>query len=659
MDAAMRKQKREMDKLKKQLEDAAAEMDDMRSQNDSLNADLKKKQGMIDKLEDKLLQAKQDAQDAERKHKEEMDEFQRKLDEANDENDELRKRLKEMEDKMKRMQETIDQQNQDKADLLAELEAERKKNEEAKKQAQQQDAENNEELERMEAAKKSLMELMKKQKENMKKQEETIKDLNKQLEAALAKLKNSENDNSQKDKDMADLQAQLDAMREELKNSGQSNSQKDDEINRLNEELERMKQALKDAEDKINKYLNRDRDVKAVQTNITGAWFNDVNMRLGEIDDIKADNERLKELAHRNDARLDELADENKGLLDEIDALLKQQAQFRPDSSNHRGEILAMCVSPCKYIVATTATDKTVRLWKIKTEEQKASKQVGVYACARMDGNALSLAFTNDGSYLVAGCAYKNGPDGLLMIWDMRQGDGQVAFLFRSRPSIRFGKAYCVCWSPNAQYIYSGDTTGTIWIWDTQRQILLAELQAHKDIVHDVSIAGDFLFSCSLDQTVKTFDTKTLAKVKVKKSKIHVHKPKKLKAIEQDRNDKYPYWKINCTRDNKYIVAGSRKVMVWTFDGTKFGKGPRITDTDLDHIKMLDVKAGKVIICRLNTNRSKIFDIKTGKEYKVAKYKQPIAQCGICHDNKYAVLCLQSMQKKIAQPCKMVLWKWG
>jgi len=98
--------------------------------------------------------------------------------------------------------------------------------------------------------------------------------------------------------------------------------------------------------------------------------------------------------------------------------------------------------------------------------------------------------------------------------------------------------------------------------------------------------------------------------------------------------------------------------MVWTFDGEKFGKGPRITDTDLDHIKMLDVKKGKVIICRLNTNRTKLFDIQSGKQLQVQKYKQTIAQVGIVHDSAHAVICLQTVEKKNAKPCKMMLMKF-
>lgn len=119
-----------------------------------------------------------------------------------------------------------------------------------------------------------------------------------------------------------------------------------------------------------------------------------------------------------------------------------------------------MCASPSQFIVTTTATDKSVRVWRIDPTQAKSKDQVQVMLRSQMEGIALSLAYTRDGKYLVAGCAYKNGPDGLLIVWDMSKGDGEVEFLFRSRPSIRFGRAYCVCWSDNSQYIFSGDTTG-------------------------------------------------------------------------------------------------------------------------------------------------------------------------------------------------------
>jgi len=122
--------------------------------------------------------------------------------------------------------------------------------------------------------------------------------------------------------------------------------------------------------------------------------------------------------------------------------------------------------------------------------------------------------------YLVAGVAYQNGPEGALLIWNMEKGDGDVEILFRSRPTVRFGRAQCVCWSNDNKYIFSGDTTGSIWVWDMERQIQLAEILAHKDVCHDLGVSRSVLFACSLDQTISCFDLKELAEIPVKKKKF-------------------------------------------------------------------------------------------------------------------------------------------
>merc|ERR1719356_1484189 len=92
-------------------------------------------------------------------------------------------------------------------------------------------------------------------------------------------------------------------------------------------------------------------------------------MQLANLDNVFKENEELRKLASKNDDRL-------LVLVDEIDILLKQQAQFRPDTSNHRGEVLAMCAAPNTYMAATSAKDKSVRLWTIDPNEPKSKDQV-------------------------------------------------------------------------------------------------------------------------------------------------------------------------------------------------------------------------------------------------------------------------------------------
>merc|ERR1719242_715165 len=466
---------------------------------------------------------------------------------------------------------------------------------------------------------------------------------------------------------------ELKSMMERLKNS---NSVKDDEISALAAKL-------KEAEDALAAYLNRPREDKQTQTDLSGKWIQNAKMQLANLDNVFKENEELRKLATKNDDRLLELADENKLLLDEIDVLLKQQAQFRPDTSNHRGEILAMCAAPNTYMCATSATDKSVRLWTIDSSETKSKNQVKSSFCAQMEGIALSLAYTRDGTYLVAGCAYKNGPDGLLIIWNMLKGDGEVEFLFRSRPSVRFGRAHCVRWSDDSKYIFSGDTTGSIWIWDVVNQIQLAEVRSHKDVVHDIGIAGTAMFSCSLDQSIAAFDLKRLTmapkgkKKKKKKGgmdKVHVHEPSVFKAKQIDKNEKYPYWLVQPSEDASTLIAGSRKMNVWKFSGFKgsdddqkqgknvsdcsLEKGPRISDGDLEHVQSIQVRRGQVVISRRDVPRAKIFNTTSGQEVAKQKFKGPVKRVQFTFDNENCVVCTQKQDGKKAKPPGMYLWNY-
>lgn len=345
-----------------------------------------------------------------------------------------------------------------------------------------------------------------------------------------------------------------------------------------------------------------------------------------------------------------------------------------------------MCAAPNKYMAATSAKDKSVRLWIIDPKEAKAKDQVKPAFRAQMEGVALSLDYTRDGTYLVAGCAYKNGPDGLLIVWNMLKGDGEVEFLFRSRPSVRFGRAQCVRWSNDSKYIFSGDTTGSIWVWDMVNQTLLAEVKAHSDVLHDVGIAGSALFSCALDQTISVFDMNKLEfKLKKKKrhgkrhstamstqmDRIHIHEPLKFKAKQIDRNDKYPYWVLAPTEDASMLVAGSRKINIWKFSGFSdeddskkkesdctLEKGPRVTDTDLEHVQSLQVRRGQMVISRRDVNRCKIFSATNGSETAKAKFKSPPKRVQFVFDTEHCVVCCQKMDGKSMKAPSMHLWNY-
>jgi len=195
-------------------------------------------------------------------------------------------------------------------------------------------------------------------------------------------------------------------------------------------------------------------------------------------------------------------------------------------------------------------------------------------------------------------------------------------------------------------------------VWDTQNLCQLAMVQAHKDVVHSVSANNDNLFSCSLDQTLAVVDVQQLKKIKYNPEKAHSWSPKKLKAKTIYTNDKYPIWRCAVADDGIHVVTGSRKINIVTWDGKEAGEGPKVIDQDLDHIKELFVMRGLLCICRQDTPRAKIFDFMSGKELKVAKFKDPVSRIGFCMDAQHAVVCNQAIENKKPKPPIMRLWKF-
>jgi len=670
----------EIEGLKDELESARGQNEQMKERNQSLQDELDKLKALLAEREEELAAANATIEEHESKMEamqSDIDSKQRQIERLNAKNESLNEELSEMKQSMMAKDEELAAQKK----AFADLEAAKKESEEEMQQMFDEQKMMNEVLKKKMA---KLEEKGKEQEAAMKERDDELSSLRQSLaeeraakEAFTKKAEETTKSNDEALEALSSEKTQFKEMADRLKAEGAA---KDDEI-------ERLKEALAAAEQQLSDHLNRPRDDKETQTEVSGKWIESAKMQINSLDSVYRENEELRRLATKNDDRLVELADENQVLLDEIDTLLKQQAQFRPDTSNHRGEVLAMCAAPNTYMAATSAKDKSVRLWTIDPEAPKTKDQVKPSFRAQMEGVAMSLAYTRDGTYLVAGCAYKNGPDGLLIVWNMLKGDGEVEFLFRSRPSVRFGRAQCVRWSNDNKYIFSGDTTGSVWIWDVVNQTLLAEVKAHSDVLHDIGIANDALFSCALDQTIAVFDMKRLDTKLTKKKrrakrhssslsssmmdKIHVHQPLRFKAKQLDRNDKYPYWVLAPTEDASLLVAGSRKINIWKFSG--FGdeddskkqvsecsleKGPRVTDTDLEHVQSLQVRRGQMVICRRDVPRAKIFSATNGSETAKAKFKSPPKRVQFTFDTEHCVVCCQKQDGKTVKAPSMHLWNY-
>jgi len=79
-----------------------------------------------------------------------------------------------------------------------------------------------------------------------------------------------------------------------------------------------------------------------------------------------------------------------------------------------------------------------------------------------------------------------------------------VEHAIRSRPTLRFGRTYALCFSVDGKHVFAGDTVGSIWCINLESERIVGLFQNHTDIVHDVvpSPSGLSLFSVSLDKSI-------------------------------------------------------------------------------------------------------------------------------------------------------------
>ena len=98
-------------------------------------------------------------------------------------------------------------------------------------------------------------------------------------------------------------------------------------------------------------------------------------------------------------------------------------------------------------------------------------------------------------------------------------------------------------------------------------------------------------------------------------------------------NDKYPFWKVTVSDNGEFAICASRKIKIMIVKGNPMENsqdneticaGSKISDGDLDHVKSLRYRNGKLAICRKKVDRVKMFDVESGKETKKFQFKKPV-----------------------------------
>eukprot|EP01084_Bolivina_argentea_P088437 159669_1 len=303
----------------------------------------------------------------------------------------------------------------------------------------------------------------------------------------------------EQDATMNDQSERIKELEKAVDDKDKALKEKDAEIRELNDEIAKLKAEI----ERLLAIINRPMATTECQTEISGA----IDLQLSDYPRLLKEIVALKQLLEKKNKRIRDLEEENRLLMDDLSYLLKRSVAFYSDRSSHTGQVWQMKSSPKRYMVATGSTDMSVRLWRINpdADKSKGQKTTQPIKCARIDGKIDSLCWSNDGKLLGAGTGYRDGADGFVVVWSMDgKSQYEVVNAIRSRPTLRFGRTYALCFSPDARFIYCGDTVGSIWCINLESERIVGLIQSHKDIVYDVitNPNGGSLYSVSLDRTL-------------------------------------------------------------------------------------------------------------------------------------------------------------
>ena len=146
---------------------------------------------------------------------------------------------------------------------------------------------------------------------------------------------------------------------------------------------------------------------------------------------------------------------------------LASHERTNPSANYHRNGLTAVRFSPDGQTVATSAKDRTIKIWNLHTKTCYSTLRAG-------SGPVYSLDFTNSGDSIVS-----LSEGNALQIWD--RSDWTVLNESFDAIGAHDGKVSEICFAPNGERLASVGWDSTLRIWDlkTRRQVACYVAPAH------------------------------------------------------------------------------------------------------------------------------------------------------------------------------------
>jgi serine/threonine protein kinase len=161
------------------------------------------------------------------------------------------------------------------------------------------------------------------------------------------------------------------------------------------------------------------------------------------------------------------------------------------------GGVTAIAISPDGQTLASSSTDKTIRLWNLATGEIEQTLGRSLWFRTGHTDRINSLVFTPDGQTLISG-----SDDSSLILWNL--SDRRASVTLDSSSWI----VGAIALTPDGQFLASGSGDGKIHLWHLPDQELIATLDKHRDRITSLVISpdGQTLASSSTDKTIRLWD---------------------------------------------------------------------------------------------------------------------------------------------------------
>jgi eukaryotic-like serine/threonine-protein kinase len=175
--------------------------------------------------------------------------------------------------------------------------------------------------------------------------------------------------------------------------------------------------------------------------------------------------------------------------------------------AGHRGQVRCLAFSPTSKLLATGASDWTIRLWDL-SRFPEGGANVPARALTGHTNAVLSLAFSNDGLTLASG-----SEDRTIRLWDLKELPKRKLPVPSETLTGHTDAVVALAFSPDGKTLASGSSLNdqSLRLWDVARRVERARLKGHTRAVFAVAFSpdGQTLATGSVDQTIRLWDPTT------------------------------------------------------------------------------------------------------------------------------------------------------